>query len=290
MFKRLCLSLVASLPLTLTAAAHAAVPTYSAIYVFGDSYSDVGNVYIETKGVLPLSPPYYQGRFSNGPLWIEHVASALGLPIEPAILGGTDYATGGAQVTQPYVNPLGTVPSVPQQVAAYLLQHGGKADPNALYVIEGGGNDILNATGGPPVQLGYEIALDLAEAQLALRQAGAQNFLIPNLVDVGQLPAAQANAAFASAATVAVNGYLGAALQIESYLPGVKITQVDEYTLFHAIAADTGHFGFTDITHPCVVGTSVCAEPDHTLFWDQEHLTEFGQGFFAVTVEQALTR
>ena len=270
--------------------AHAAVPSYSAIYVFGDSYCDVGNDYVESKGAVPPSPPYYNGRFSNGPLWIEHIAGALRLPMQPAVLGGTDYATGGAYVTQPYPTVYGTVPSVPEQVALFLLQHGGKADPNALYVIEGGGNDILGATGGSPSQLGYEIALGLAEAQLTLRQAGAKNFLIPNLLDVGQLPAAQANAAFASAATVAVNTDLGLALDIESYLPGVKITQVDEYTLFHAIAADATHFGFTDITHPCIVGKTVCADPDHTLFWDVEHPTEFGHAFFAVTVEQALTR
>ncbi len=288
MSKRLYLSLVALL--SLTAAAHAAVPSYSAIYVFGDSYCDVGNVYVESKGAVPPSPPYYQGRFSNGPLWVEHIASALGLPMQPAVLGGTDYATGGAAVTAPYVTSYGTVPSIPEQVAAYLLQHGGKADPNALYVVEGGGNDILRASGGSPAQLGYQIAVGLAEAQLALRQAGAKNFLIPNLLDVGQLPAGQANAAFATAATVAVNTDLSLALEIESYLPGVKITQVDEYTLFHAIAADQTHFGFTDIKHPCVSGKSVCADPDHTLFWDAEHPTEFGHAFFAVTVEQALTR
>ena len=289
MFKRLGLSLLALLSVAL-ASAHAAVPSYSAIYVFGDSYCDVGNIYIETKGAIPLSPPYYQGRFSNGPLWIEHVAGALKLPMQAAALGGTDYAVGGALVTQPYVTALGTVPSVPQQVAGYLLQHGGQADPNALYVIEGGGNDILDATGGSADQLGYRIAYDLAQTELLLRQAGARNFLIPNLLDVGQLPAGQANPTFASAATIAVNRDLDFALQIESYLQGVKITRVDEYTLFHAIAADAGHFGFTDVTHPCVVGTTVCADPDHTLFWDAEHPTEFGHGFFAVTVEQALTR
>ena len=288
MFKRLGFLLLA-LPLVGTLA-QAVVPSYSAIYVFGDSYCDVGNIYLETKGATPLSPPYYQGRFSNGPLWIEHVAGALKLPMLPAAVGGTDFAVGGAYVTQPYVTPFGTVPSVPEQVAAYLALHGGKADPNALYVIEGGGNDILNASGGSPEQLGYQIALGLAESELLLRQAGARSFLVPNLLDVGQLPAAQANPSFASAATVALNRDLDYALEIESYLQGVKITRVDEYTLFQAIAADAGHFGFTFVTHPCVVGITVCADPDHTLFWDVEHPTEFGHAFFAVTVEQALTR
>jgi len=32
----------------------------------------------------------------------------------------------------------------------------------------------------------------------------------------------------------------------------------------------------------------VCADPDHTLFWDTYHPTEFGHAFFAVTVEAVL--
>ena len=60
-------------------------PPYNAIYVFGDSYCDVGNVYTATKGAIPAAP-YYNGRFSNGPIWIDHVASASGLPMAPYCL------------------------------------------------------------------------------------------------------------------------------------------------------------------------------------------------------------
>ncbi len=34
-------------------------------------------------------PPYFQGRYSNGPVFMERVAAAYGLPL-------LDYATGGA--------------------------------------------------------------------------------------------------------------------------------------------------------------------------------------------------
>ena len=42
------------------------------------------------------------------------------------------------------------------------------------------------------------------------------------------------------------------------------------------------------ITTPCFNGVTVCADPDHTLFWDEEHPTVFGHSFFAVATEQAL--
>jgi outer membrane lipase/esterase len=207
----------------------------------------------------------------------------------PSLAGGTDYAFGGAWVTAPQVTPQGTIPSVPQQVGLYLSTHGGKADPNALYVLEGGGNDILGATGVTADRLGFQIATGIAESELLLRRAGAKRFLIPNLFDVGQLPAAAANKSFATAATLATNKYLNQLLGLESFLQGIRILRVDTFTLFRAIAADATHFGFTDITTPCLSPAGVCSDPDHTLYWDAEHPTEFGHAFLAVTVEASLT-
>src|SRR5262245_37490212 len=54
-----------------------AVP-FREVVVFGDSLSDTGNVFTVTEPVLaeaiPVSPPYFQGRFSNGPVWVERLA------------------------------------------------------------------------------------------------------------------------------------------------------------------------------------------------------------------------
>jgi phospholipase/lecithinase/hemolysin len=264
---------------------------YDAIYVFGDSYCDVGNIYLATSGATPLSPPYYHGRFSNGPIWVEHVASAWGLPMTPSLAGGTDYAVGGAEVTTSISEPQGTIPSVPDQVVEYLQAHGGKADPHALYILEGGGNDILNATGGSPAVLGLKIAAGLAGSELLLRQAGAKNFLIPDLLNVALLPAGQANASFASAASLATNQSLDKLLQLEELLQGINIYRLPVFALFQSIAADATHFGFTNITQPCLNPTTgaPCADPDHTLFWDEEHPTEFGHSFFAVLVVSRLS-
>lgn len=121
-----------ALAITITCAAchpAQAAQRYDKIVVFGDSYSDVGNIYIATKGAIPLSPPYYQGRFSNGPVWVEHLAQSFGLPLKPYLAGGTDYAFGGAELLQDLATPEGTVPGVASQVGLYLAAHGGKADP-----------------------------------------------------------------------------------------------------------------------------------------------------------------
>ncbi len=270
-------------------AARATQPAYDAIYVFGDSYSDVGNAAFATGGAYP-GPLYYNGRFSNGPIWIEHVAGAMGLPMAPFLLSGTDYAVGGAWVTQPQMIDGFTVPDVPQQVLLYLSAHGGKADPKALYVLQGGGNDIignLTTSGLTAQQLGFEIALGIADSELLLRRAGAKNFLISNLFNVGLLPAAIANPSFATAASTATNQSLNTLLALEMLLQGIRIQRIDVFSLFQAVQTDPTHFGFTNITTPCL---PACADPDHTLFWDTFHPTEFGHAFIAVTVENALNQ
>lgn len=266
-------------------ALRASTPTYDNLYVFGDSYCDVGNISTATSGAEP-GPYYYNGRFSNGPIWVDHVAGFLGLPMKPALLGGTNYAFGGAWVTAPQTIDGGTIPSVPQQVELYLSQHGGKADPKALYILEGGGNDIVNTTTGSPEVLGFQIALGLATSEQILRQAGARNFLIPNLFNVGLLPAAAGNVSFAKAASGATNQALDILLALEPR-EQISILRVDVFSLMNSIETDPAHMGFINITAPCLT-TMVCADPDHTYFWDTFHPTEFGHAFLAVTTETIL--
>jgi outer membrane lipase/esterase len=264
----------------------AAIPVYDNLYVFGDSYCDIGNVSLATGGAIP-GAAYYQGRFSNGPIWVDHVAGFLGVSLKPYLAGGTDFAFGGAWVTAPQVTPEGTIPSVPEQVALYLSLHGGKADPKALYILQGGGNDILNTTSGSPDALAFKIALGISDSELMLRRAGARHFLIPNLFNIALMPAAAGNSAFAAKASAAVNQYLDGMLDIERWLEGMQILRIDVFSLMNSVRTDPSHFGFTNIASPCLT-TVVCADPDHTFFWDIEHPTEFGHSFFAVTTETVL--
>jgi phospholipase/lecithinase/hemolysin len=217
------------------------------------------------------------------------VAGFLGVPLQPSLLKGTDYAFGGAWVTQPA--SITGVPSVPEQVETYLSNHNGKADPNALYILEGGGNDILDTTAGTPDALGKGIAEGIAQSELLLRRAGARHFVIPDLFNVGLLPAAAGNVLFARTASAAADKDLDELLAFEDLLEGIHIIRMNVFSLLNAVVTDPTHFGFTDITDPCLTTastTTICADPDHTLFWDTHHPTEFGHAFFAVTLENVL--
>ena len=65
--------------LCLATRAYAGLPPawFDQIIVFGDSVTDSGNVWELTDRKEPASPPYFEGRFSNGPVWVEYLADHL---------------------------------------------------------------------------------------------------------------------------------------------------------------------------------------------------------------------
>jgi phospholipase/lecithinase/hemolysin len=132
------------------------LPTYSAIYAFGDSLSDAGNLSISTSAVgvtTPVSPPYYKQQygilsgnvFSNGPTWVQNLSIALGLAtLAPSLAGGTDFAFGGAQTGSTPQNsnlPAYAAVSLPAQLSEF---HTLEPNPsaNALYTLSVGANDL----------------------------------------------------------------------------------------------------------------------------------------------------
>jgi phospholipase/lecithinase/hemolysin len=123
-------SIIAAAAILSISAGQAFAGPYSAIYSFGDSLSDVGNVFIATGGAEPASP-YVNGQFSNGPVWVQDLAAMLGLsPLKPSMApgGGNDFAWGGA--TAGAGNTM--VPNIVQQVGLFLNANG-SAPQNALY-------------------------------------------------------------------------------------------------------------------------------------------------------------
>ena len=107
----------------------------------GDSLIDTGNFSISTLGAIPPAPLYYNGRFSNGPVWIEVLANQLGLAgPTPSLSGGTNYAFNGARLAgaSPYMTP-----DITTQAGWYLASVGGMASPDDLFVISGGANDLF---------------------------------------------------------------------------------------------------------------------------------------------------
>ena len=58
----------------------------SRLVVFGDSLSDPGN--LKQRLMLFPASPYWLGRFSNGPIWPEHLAKKTGIVVQNHSFGG----------------------------------------------------------------------------------------------------------------------------------------------------------------------------------------------------------
>ena len=269
-------------------AAHA----YSALYAFGDSLSDAGNVFLGSGGLEPAAP-YVGGQFSNGPIWVEDLAGKLGLgPVLPSLAGGTDYAFGGATTGYPAtVSPTVPVPNLVQQVGLYLSGLVAPAPPSALYSVWIGSDDIFNiisngVTGVTALQQAQGAAQTEAGAIAALAGAGARNFLVPLVTDLGATPTLAALGPTATAAGTALALAYDASLETDlaslAATPGIDLSILNTFALLDDVIANPLAFGFTDVTDPCYVGPytgggTVCANPNQYLFWDALHPTEVGQ-------------
>jgi outer membrane lipase/esterase len=265
----------------------AAIPTYSNMYVFGDSLSDTGNISYFFGGQLP-QPPYYEGRFSNGPIWIDDLAAGLGLTVSPSYPGGNNYAWGGA-VTGPGGAILPPFTLLDQR-DFFLDDHGGLADADALYVIWGGGNDVLDEdSADAPENLGAIIG--------SLAAAGAVNFLVPNLPNIGLVPLslADGSSAVKEQLTLDFNAELAQIIdELSATLP-VNIMTLDVFALFNEILAAPGDWGYTNWTEGCYEGPlgiggpgEVCADPDAWVFWDGIHPTAHSHALLADAALEAL--
>jgi phospholipase/lecithinase/hemolysin len=95
----------------------------SQTYFFGASNSDTGNLFVRTAGMTAGPPYYWEGRFSNGPMWPDYFAGDLGTDSTASELGGTNYATGGSYTTGPaplpFLDP--RFHSLAGQVSDYLV-------------------------------------------------------------------------------------------------------------------------------------------------------------------------
>lgn len=259
------------LALVLSTSGSALAASFNSLISFGDSLSDTGSG--------PATPPSYGGRFSNGPVWEEYLASSLGIP--PA--DTADYAIGGA--TSGLTGLGGASTGLLTQVASYASAPV-TLGTTTLFTVWAGGNDAIQSAllGTDPVAGATQAAANIASAVTQLAGAGAQYFLVPNLPNGGLFPiAAQlgADPVAANQLTLYFNGQLDADLAPLAGSLGITIYRLDAYSLFQAIVADPGAYGLTDVTTPCKSGTTICADPDQHLFWDSVHPTTVVHGFIA---------
>ncbi|MEA5602770.1 SGNH/GDSL hydrolase family protein [Nostoc sp. UHCC 0252] len=254
---------------------------YDNIYIFGDSFSDSGNVFNATNGIIPPSPTYSNGRFSNGPIWVDYLASDLGSTLNL----NNNFAFGGATTGTENIG-LATLPGLQQQINNFVAAE--TADPNALYIIWAGTNDYLSYFFDGEPNPSNTVA-NLSTALTSLVADGAKDIMVVNLPDLGKSPFANfTSQSFNLFNTFSSehNSNLNTELQVlsQQLSPDVNIIELNVNSLFDRIIAAPEEFGFTNVTNSCIsedlsvvpidVPTQqVSCNPEEFLFWDEVHPT-----------------
>ncbi|MBW4446850.1 MAG: SGNH/GDSL hydrolase family protein [Spirirestis rafaelensis WJT71-NPBG6] len=250
------------------------------LYIFGDSLSDTGNIYRATGGVYPSSPPYFQGRYSNGLVWVEYLASGLKLTSEQR----TNFAFGGATTGSSGMNG---IPGLLAQVDNFTKAHP-DINPNALYVLWAGANDYLYGTSNSTMPIE-----NLSKAIQLLSTRGAKKILVANIPDLGKLPSTRytANSNSLSQSAIAHNQSLAKSFEVLNDKLGhdTQIIELDVNSLYREAITEPAKFGFTNVTNACLNNNvAVCDNPDKFLFWDAIHPTTAGHRILAEAALKAL--
>lgn len=288
--------------------------SFSGVYLFGDSLTDTGNdgvvlTQIQQMG-FPVTPttsplevdsnayvatrPFSLGSFTNGVAWAVPFAQALGVDLMPSLQGGTNYAYGGAQtgVDGAELCPAlcGFPYSLKTQVAQYL-QPGVMADPNALYVVAGGGNNARDAFGvvasattqaeqlGQINALAEAYAKDVGDIVDTLQAAGAQHIVVWDTPNIGLTPSVASFGADAQTLGLAMTGAMNSALA-ERLGGEAGVTTFSVFSLLNQVAADPTAYGLSNATDACAALGTAC-DPTQYLFWDGVHPTATGHELLA---------
>ena len=186
-------------------------PRVKRMVVFGDSLSDTGK--LRQRLYAFPRPPYWMGRFSNGPIWTDYLEWQTGIAIQHHAYGGASAAPhphGGEDSLLAMVRAGGQIfltGSIDVQVRDYLAHNlvGGdvRARDETVFLIWAGANDYVwkePFTGSigtflnrPKSAAGYEHVVDETVAALLnavemLYARGGRRFLLVNLPDLGRTP------------------------------------------------------------------------------------------------------
>jgi cholinesterase len=258
---------------------------YSAVFVYGDSLSDNGNLFAATSALgipTPPSPPYFDGRYSNGPVAVEQLATLLGSPLHDfawagATTGIGNQADGGNQTTPGAFG----IPGMLAELEAYPVPPA--LIPSSLFVVWGGANDF---------EIGGSVTAAITNIDTivgALEAEGATHILVPGLPDLGLTPEF-----YGKPAATLFSEEFNAGLQ--ATLPA-GATYFDTAGLLDEIIADPSEFGLTDVKDSCLnqvtvnnqVTFTMCSDPSQYLFWDDIHPTTTADAILAERFSAVVT-
>jgi outer membrane lipase/esterase len=274
---------------------------FTGVTVFGDSVTDGGNIPKFTGNFDETpSPPYFNGRFSNGPVFVELFPAFVGVPAKKVLnfaIGGATYGdTTISAVTgdNPPIANLG----VANQVKTFVAS-GAKLGRLDLVAINGGNNDFGTVLLTSPIEswnTDVISAADTASANFAksvkaLQGIGATQFLVQSQYSVKGIPNFNDPDIWAADSIYIprINQNLIRDINAATR-PGDIFYVLDTRTLLADVFANPSKYGFNDGTNPCLDSETgaVCTNSEQRLWWDGQHPTARGHQLLAAAATDTL--
>lgn len=262
--KRFALAIFSSLIGGAALAAPVSSP-YSSLIVIGDSLSDTGNAYHASSGAVPASPPYHQGRFSNGPIWADLIAEEFEAESKPVF----NAAFGGARV-------IANDDASPDLLLQLLWQtfNFSEFGDRPLAAMWLGANDLFAMIEGEgPVSDVVDVVETMAWGLDTLKSLSFDDLVLLELPNLGAIPR-YLGTALSERATLFSNAF-NQVLRVEAAraeMDGTRVDVVPLEGLFETLLQDPGLLGMSEVAVPCLVsGGALCSDPETYVFFDHVH-------------------
>lgn len=281
-------------------AASAQNRTFTNQYSFGDSLTDNGNDLAASGGTVNAAPPYFGGRWSNGPTYAELLGNtlAVGAAAPVSVKSSMDFGYGGATAV-PGISAV-PFPAIAAQIQQFQ-SHNVAVQRTDLFTLWIGANDILNTAGLPATAAnpsamntaGIAAAQTAAGAVQSLIGLGAKNIVVFNMPDIGSTPAgiSSGGAPLLTAGSLAFNAEFNARLApIATAATDVNLVRIDAAAIFARVMVDYKALGFTNATSGLILPASAGGggDPNGYVFWDGLHPTARTHALLAHIVTEAL--
>jgi phospholipase/lecithinase/hemolysin len=235
--------------------------SFTALYAFGDSLTDTGRNAAGSK--------YYDGRYSNGPLWIEYLSASLGIAYNAS--NNHAYAGDGTSALSMQVSEMPVSTNFPTSLFAicsgavdFALADSATNDAQWAAVIT---NAVMNIT----------------NTVTTLYNSGARTVLLLNLPNLTEVPAYLSLPAFASnyleSKVLLFNNSLAtAAAGLVQAFPGLTAAVLDVNQVWTTVYDSPTAYGFTVVSVGALYDTDLMdksfAGPGADYFyWDNANPT-----------------
>ena len=267
-------------------------PQYTDMYVFGDSLSDSGNTY--SAFGTPESPPYWQGRYSDGKNWVDFTQDWMG---GSNVAGrgnaaGNNRAFGGAATGNGMT--YWVIENIGKQVDDWDQNYNlGPADAVAIW---GGGNDLINY-GETNAQ---NLIDNLEEHAEQLISAGGQEFIFFELPPLEKTPSASSRSAEEKQALGQRVADFNTGMHVMAAnlasTHGVITHMIPVWEGFEMLYWSGEHFGITNVTHSacdhdgatCDSNDPIAPNVEEYIFFDSLHPTETTHRAVSLFVQQMI--